>query len=89
MRYNYKIREDVLETEEGERCTVYGIDVMHDSSLVKSVGDLFCNKNNAKNFAELCSSKNIPPDKIENAASEILDSREKVFCNSSRYNGKK
>ena len=79
MRYIYKVRQDVLETEE-TRCTVYGIDVIHNSDVVRSVSDLFCDRENAENFARFCSSENIPPEEIEDAAAEILDRAERNFC---------
>mgnify|MGYP001062856925 CR=1 FL=1 len=79
MRYIYKVRQDVLETEE-DRCTVYGIDVIYNSDVVRSVSDLFYDRENAENFARFCSSENIPPEEIEDAAAEILDRAERNFC---------
>ncbi len=76
MRYIYKVRKDILEIDE-ENHTVYGIDVIHNSAVVKSAGNLFCDRETAENFAKLCDNENIPPERIESAAAEILDSSEK------------
>lgn len=78
MRYIYKVRQDVLDTEEA-RYTVYGIDVIHNSDVVRSLSNLFCDRENAENFAKFCNSKNIPPEEIEDAAEEILDRTERNF----------
>ena len=61
MRYIYNVRKDVLEIDE-ENHTVYGIDVIHNSAVVKSAGNLFCDRETAENFAKLCGNKNIPPE---------------------------
>ena len=84
MRYIYKVRQDVLETEEA-RYTVYGIDVIHNSDVVRSVSNLFCDRENAENFAKFCSSENIPPEEIEDIAAEILDRPERNFRFSAVY----
>lgn len=80
MRYIYKVRKDILETEDGERCTVYGIDIIQNSKIIKSVGDLFFDKESAENFAKLCHYKNIPPEKVEKAASQVLDRPKRMTC---------
>ena len=78
MRYIYDVRKDFLEIDE-EKQTVYGIDVIHNSAVIKSVIDLFCDKETAGIFAKLCGNENIPPERIEAAAAEILDRQEKKF----------
>lgn len=57
----------------------YGIDVIHNSAVIKSVIDLFCDKETTGIFAKLCGNENIPPERIEAAAAEILDRQEKKF----------
>ena len=78
MRYIYNVRKDILKIDEGNH-TVYGIDVIHNSAVVKSAGNLFCDRETAESFAKLCGSENLSPEKIEPAAAEILDSPEKSF----------
>lgn len=78
MRYIYSVRKDYLEIEE-ERHIVYGIDVIQNSAVVKSAGNLFCDRETAESFAKFCGGENISPEKIEPAAAEILDSPEKSF----------
>lgn len=53
MRYIYDVRKDFLEIDE-EKQTVYGIDVIHNSAVIKSVIDLFCDKETAGIFAKPC-----------------------------------
>ena len=68
MQYVFKVRKDVINIEGEEACTVYGIDMIHNSVTVKSVCDLFCSKVNAENFARFCRSKNVTPVNIESVA---------------------
>lgn len=78
MRYMYNVRKDILDADK-ERYTVYGIDVIHNSDVVKSVSDLFCNREDAESFAKFCDSENIPPERVEDAAANILDSAKRNF----------
>ena len=79
MRYIYKVRKDVLNADDGE-FIVYGIDVMRNLDIVKSVSDLFGDRENAENFVRFCSSNNILPERIETVAEEVLDRPERIFC---------
>lgn len=78
MRYNYNVRMDFLDTDEA-RYIVYGIDVTYNSGIIKSVSNLFCNRESAENFVSFCRSQNLSPESVEAAAAEILDSTERNF----------
>ena len=55
MKYDFRVRSDEICTEEGERITVYGVDVISEGAAVKTLKDVFCNRNDAEAFVRFCS----------------------------------
>ena len=41
MKYDFRVRSDEICTEEGERITVYGVDVISEGAAVKTLKDVF------------------------------------------------
>lgn len=82
MKYDFRVRSDEICTEEGERITVYGVDVISEGAAVKTLKDIFCNRNDAEAFVRFCSDGAIPPEELENAAADAVD---KLGCCSAPF----
>ena len=57
MKYDFRVRSDEICTEEGERITIYGVDVMSEGVAVKTLKDVFCSRNDAEAFVRFCSDR--------------------------------
>ena len=82
MKYDFRVRSDEICTEEGERITVYGVDVISEGTAVKTLKDVFCNRNDAEAFVRFCSDRAIQPDELESAAVDAVD---KLGCGSTPF----
>ncbi len=82
MKYDFRVRSDEICTEEGERITVYGVDVISEGIAVKTLKDVFCNRNDAEAFVRFCSDRAIPPEELESAAADAVD---KIGCCSAPF----
>lgn len=60
MKYAYKLRTDIVESEDGEKFTVFGIDIKtHFGCVLESVPDIFFDRKQAEDFVERCNREEV------------------------------
>ena len=72
MKYEYKIREDVITDEEGELHTVFGIEAWCGKELVRTISDVFYQQKNAEHYIELFNKLNLSIIHLEDVIEDIL-----------------
>ncbi len=72
MKYTYKVRVDIKHDEDGRVHTVYGIDLLCNDDIVKSLPDIFFDRSRAEQLAELCNSLDLSPLHLEDVAEDAL-----------------
>lgn len=65
MKYDFRVRSDEICTEEGEGIIVYGVDVISEGTAVKTLKDVFCNRNDAEAFVRFCSDGRYRPKSLK------------------------
>ena len=82
MKYDFRVRSDEICTEEGERITVYGVDVISEGAAVKTLKDVFCNRNDAEAFVRFCFYIAHPPEERKTPPADAVD---KLGCCSAPF----
>lgn len=73
MSCNYCVRQDEVSDESGRKYLVYGIDVLNnDGRVLKSIPDVFFDRNEAENFVELCNKKQLDQIHLEDVVMDII-----------------
>ena len=72
MNYIYKASSSIFTDEAGNH-TVYGITAYSgDGSILRTVDDIFCDKNEAEQFAKMCTELTLSPYHLDNAIEDAL-----------------
>ena len=73
MQVIYTLRTDIVTDEENQRHTVYGIDVLDNfKNVIKTVKDIFFNKQKAENFIKLCNEEKLELVHLQDVIEDIL-----------------
>lgn len=73
MTVRYFIREDEIFDEDGVAHTVYGIDVSIGGEVIRSIPDVFTEKNKAEKLIRLCNEGELSPIHIDDVVEAALD----------------
>lgn len=69
----YDLRTDVINDEDNNEFTVYGIDIKCSDSILKSYCDIFFDINKAKDFVEFCRRNKPTPELMEILIQNIFE----------------
>ena len=72
MMVEYFMRRDKVTDETGKRIVVYGIDVVIDDEVVRSVRDVFCDAADAERFIRLCNLLELNPVHLDDAIADAI-----------------
>ncbi len=72
MECKYRMREDEIKDEDGVLHTVYGVDVLSRGELVRSVPDVFFEKERAEYYIGLFNTLGLRPIQLDDVLEEIL-----------------
>ena len=76
MKILYEIREDSIKDEKGGVHTVYGLEVQMQSGeereIIRTVKDLFCEREDARRLAALCTELELDPDQLDDVIADAL-----------------
>lgn len=74
MGYTYKLREDVIENEDGQSFQVYGVTVSNNVSgeTEETYPDIFFDKTQAESFVTFCNSEELDISRLPDAIEDIL-----------------
>lgn len=72
MKCTYRIREDEIKDEEGNLHTVYGVEAWRKNELIRSVPDVFIDKNLADYYIGLFNSLDLRLCHLDDVIEDIL-----------------
>ncbi len=73
MSYTYRLRTDIVEDEEGNSFTVYGIEAVDPAGqILESVPDLFFDRQEAEQFVKLCIEEELCLVHLMDVAEDVL-----------------
>lgn len=73
MLIKYKLRADIKYDEDAISHTVYGVTALdQNGKLIKTVPDVFFDKNAAENFVALCNAKQLAPEHLHDVCEDQL-----------------
>ncbi len=72
MQVTYTLRTDILIDEENHKHTVYGINALDFENVLKSIADIFFDKQKAENFIELCNEEKLELVHLQDVIEDIF-----------------
>ena len=72
MKNEYRVRADIVHDEEEQAHTVYGIDLLVDGKVTRSVPDVFFEAKKADEFVHLCNTLELSPLHLDDVVEDAL-----------------
>ena len=69
---HYQLREDTVFGQNGERLSVYGIDVYAQNQILSSYPELFFTREQGEGFVELCNASDLSPVHLPDVMEDFL-----------------
>ena len=72
MKYEYRVRTDVVFDEDENPHTVYGVDLFVNGEVKRSVPDVFFEKGRADEFVGACNTLHLRPMHLDDAVEDAI-----------------